>query len=101
MGFVDVSEIYSKLPGRKCVPAVNECLDNEHNDCSINAICTDEKEGLVVKLNKKITYIILFLDILANVIQATLMFQLTIKSTLVVFVTNLISNNYYQVLQNH
>lgn len=53
MGFVDVSEIYSKLPGRKCVPAVNECLDNEHNDCSINAICTDEKEGLVVKLKKK------------------------------------------------
>lgn len=44
-GFADVSESFNRLPGRKCVEAVNECHDKNQNDCSENAICEDAKEG--------------------------------------------------------
>lgn len=44
-GFADVSASFRRLPGRRCVEAVNECLDKELNDCSENAICEDAKEG--------------------------------------------------------
>lgn len=43
-GFVDISEQYSKLPGRKCVEVVNECVTG-NNDCSPNADCIDQKDG--------------------------------------------------------
>ncbi|KRZ75495.1 Transmembrane cell adhesion receptor mua-3, partial [Trichinella papuae] len=49
LGFVDVSEYYNKLPGRKCVFAVNECLDKKLHDCSEDAICEDAKEGYVCR----------------------------------------------------
>uniref|UniRef100_A0A7E4VNX4 Transmembrane cell adhesion receptor mua-3 n=1 Tax=Panagrellus redivivus TaxID=6233 RepID=A0A7E4VNX4_PANRE len=44
-GFADISEAFNRLPGRKCVEAINECLDSRLNDCSENAICEDAKEG--------------------------------------------------------
>ncbi|KAI6201465.1 hypothetical protein M3Y96_00844600 [Aphelenchoides besseyi] len=44
-GFADISESFNRLPGRKCVEAVNECLDGSRNDCSDNAICEDTKES--------------------------------------------------------
>uniref|UniRef100_A0AC34QH72 Uncharacterized protein n=1 Tax=Panagrolaimus sp. JU765 TaxID=591449 RepID=A0AC34QH72_9BILA len=44
-GYADISEAFNRLPGRKCIEAVNECLDSRLNDCSENAICEDAKEG--------------------------------------------------------
>lgn len=44
-GFADVSEFFNRLPGRKCVEAINECLDPNLNDCHQNSICEDAKEG--------------------------------------------------------
>ncbi|CAJ0943046.1 unnamed protein product, partial [Mesorhabditis belari] len=46
-GFADVSAIYNRLPGRKCIEAINECLDPVLNDCSKNAVCEDAKEGFI------------------------------------------------------
>uniref|UniRef100_A0A913I4D2 EGF-like domain-containing protein n=1 Tax=Strongyloides stercoralis TaxID=6248 RepID=A0A913I4D2_STRER len=46
-GFVDISERYRKLPGRKCLEAINECSNNSLNDCSENAICEDTKESYI------------------------------------------------------
>ncbi|KAF7632829.1 hypothetical protein Mgra_00007760 [Meloidogyne graminicola] len=48
-GFVDISEQFNKLPGRKCIEAVNECLDSKLNDCSEHAICEDSKESYTCK----------------------------------------------------
>ncbi|CAB3402805.1 unnamed protein product [Caenorhabditis bovis] len=47
-GFVDVSTSISKLPGRKCVEAVNECA-NGKADCSTNADCFDRADGYECK----------------------------------------------------
>ncbi|CAD5215432.1 unnamed protein product [Bursaphelenchus okinawaensis] len=44
-GFADISELFNRLPGRKCVEAVNECLDDKLNDCSEHALCEDTKEA--------------------------------------------------------
>ncbi|KAL3070193.1 hypothetical protein niasHT_039386 [Heterodera trifolii] len=48
-GFADISEQFNKLPGRRCVEAINECLDRKLNDCSENAQCEDSKEGYTCK----------------------------------------------------
>uniref|UniRef100_A0A915D433 Transmembrane cell adhesion receptor mua-3 n=1 Tax=Ditylenchus dipsaci TaxID=166011 RepID=A0A915D433_9BILA len=48
-GFADISEVFNKLPGRKCVEAINECLDAKLNDCDENSICEDAKEGYTCK----------------------------------------------------
>jgi hypothetical protein len=44
-GFVDVSELFNMLPGRRCAEAVNECASKDKNDCSPNAVCEDTKIG--------------------------------------------------------
>uniref|UniRef100_A0A914WTS8 EGF-like domain-containing protein n=1 Tax=Plectus sambesii TaxID=2011161 RepID=A0A914WTS8_9BILA len=44
-GFADVSENYNRLPGRRCVEAINECADSASNDCAQQAVCEDAKEG--------------------------------------------------------
>lgn len=44
-GMADISQDLASLPGRHCVPAINECLDKGLNDCSHNAICEDAKVG--------------------------------------------------------
>ncbi|EJD74058.1 transmembrane cell adhesion receptor mua-3, partial [Loa loa] len=46
-GFADISNSFERLPGRRCVEAINECLDASLNDCSENAICEDAKEGYI------------------------------------------------------
>lgn len=46
-GFADISEVFNRLPGRRCVEAVNECLDAKANDCSEHAVCEDAKEGYI------------------------------------------------------
>ncbi|OZC08479.1 hypothetical protein X798_04540 [Onchocerca flexuosa] len=46
-GFADISSSFERLPGRRCVEAINECLDPSLNDCSENAICEDAKEGYI------------------------------------------------------
>ena len=43
---MDISEQFNRLPGRRCIEAVNECLDSKLNDCSEHAICEDSKERL-------------------------------------------------------
>ncbi|CAD5230397.1 unnamed protein product [Bursaphelenchus okinawaensis] len=44
-GFADISHIYGKLPGRRCVEEIDECQSEGMNDCSSNADCEDTKEG--------------------------------------------------------
>uniref|UniRef100_F1KPJ6 Transmembrane cell adhesion receptor mua-3 n=1 Tax=Ascaris suum TaxID=6253 RepID=F1KPJ6_ASCSU len=51
-GFADISSSFNRLPGRRCVEAVNECLDSSLNDCSENAICEDAKEGYICTCRK-------------------------------------------------
>ncbi|KAK0416184.1 hypothetical protein QR680_012332 [Steinernema hermaphroditum] len=51
-GFADISAQFNLLPGRRCVEAVNECLDKNLNDCSENAICEDAKEGYTCTCRK-------------------------------------------------
>ncbi|CAJ0578738.1 unnamed protein product, partial [Mesorhabditis spiculigera] len=46
-GFADVSASYNRLPGRRCIEAINECMDPTLNDCSKNAICEDAKESYI------------------------------------------------------
>ncbi|VDM79491.1 unnamed protein product [Strongylus vulgaris] len=46
-GFADISAAFNRLPGRRCIEAVNECLSKELNDCSEFAFCEDAKEGYV------------------------------------------------------
>lgn len=46
-GFADVSAAFNKLPGRRCIEAVNECASPSLNDCSKNAFCEDAKEGYI------------------------------------------------------
>ncbi|VDN55231.1 unnamed protein product [Dracunculus medinensis] len=46
-GYADISSSFSRLPGRRCIEAINECLDAKLNDCSENAICEDAKEGYI------------------------------------------------------
>uniref|UniRef100_A0A158RCP8 VWFA domain-containing protein n=1 Tax=Thelazia callipaeda TaxID=103827 RepID=A0A158RCP8_THECL len=46
-GFADISSSFERLPGRRCIEAVNECLNSNLNDCSENAICEDAKEGYI------------------------------------------------------
>lgn len=48
-GFADISESFNKFPGRKCIEAVNECLDPKLNDCAENSVCEDAKEGYTCK----------------------------------------------------
>ncbi|KAK0416294.1 hypothetical protein QR680_012402 [Steinernema hermaphroditum] len=48
VGFTDISATLSKLPGRKCVQMVNECVSGQ-SDCSANADCVDEPEGFLCK----------------------------------------------------
>ncbi|CAD5233602.1 unnamed protein product [Bursaphelenchus xylophilus] len=43
-GFADISHLYSKLPGRKCVEEIDECQSEGMNDCSENAECEDTQE---------------------------------------------------------
>ncbi|CAB3403060.1 unnamed protein product [Caenorhabditis bovis] len=44
-GYADVSASFNKLPGRRCIEAINECSSRSLNDCSQNAFCEDAKEG--------------------------------------------------------
>ncbi len=44
-GYADISESFNRLPGRRCVEAVNECVDASKNDCAEHALCEDAKEG--------------------------------------------------------
>ncbi|VDM42590.1 unnamed protein product [Toxocara canis] len=47
-GYTDISAQYSRLPGRKCVEIVNECITGD-NDCSANADCIDLPDGYICK----------------------------------------------------
>uniref|UniRef100_A0A158PBM6 EGF-like domain-containing protein n=1 Tax=Angiostrongylus cantonensis TaxID=6313 RepID=A0A158PBM6_ANGCA len=46
-GFADISAAFNRLPGRRCIEAVNECSVKSLNDCSEFAFCEDAKEGYV------------------------------------------------------
>lgn len=46
-GFADISVAFNRLPGRRCIEAVNECSVKSLNDCSEFALCEDAKEGYV------------------------------------------------------
>ncbi|KAK6027850.1 EGF-like domain protein, partial [Ostertagia ostertagi] len=46
-GFADISAAFNRLPGRRCIEAINECSIKGLNDCSEFALCEDAKEGYV------------------------------------------------------
>ncbi|KAK6743395.1 hypothetical protein RB195_010571 [Necator americanus] len=46
-GFADISAAFNRLPGRRCIEAINECSARSLNDCSEFALCEDAKEGYV------------------------------------------------------
>ncbi|KIH62811.1 calcium binding EGF domain protein [Ancylostoma duodenale] len=46
-GFADISAAFNRLPGRRCIEAINECSSKQLNDCSEFALCEDAKEGYV------------------------------------------------------
>ncbi|TKR77104.1 hypothetical protein L596_018138 [Steinernema carpocapsae] len=59
-GFTDISATLSKLPGRKCIEIVNECVTGKA-DCSANADCVDQPEGYLCKCRSG------FVDVSQNV----------------------------------
>jgi hypothetical protein len=48
-GYVDISTTLSRLPGRKCLEAIDECADRKSNDCSENSDCIDARDGYICK----------------------------------------------------
>ncbi|PAV59374.1 hypothetical protein WR25_03507 [Diploscapter pachys] len=49
--FADVSAAFNRLPGRRCIEAINECNSRNLNDCSDNAFCEDAKGYIDVSPN--------------------------------------------------
>ncbi|VDM14754.1 unnamed protein product [Wuchereria bancrofti] len=51
-GFLDMSPDPLRLPGRKCIQLINECVTNKH-DCSPYATCIDTLESYLCQCNAK------------------------------------------------